>query len=87
MADEAIKLMICVDCLMFAANAEVPEDPVHADQIARGFGRQFDEGYIIAAGDSENDWAYSTEWCPVCDSTLFGSRHEAWAIPRKSPGT
>lgn len=85
MNDDNVRRMSCLDCLIFAANGESPEDDTRAEQIAHAFGRWFYDGYVIAVGDDKFDITFSTAPCELCDSTLFGSRHELWAIPRPNP--
>jgi hypothetical protein len=81
-AEDIVTRMACVDCLMFAANGDTPEDDTIAEVVANAFGRWFYDGYVVAAGDGEHDVTFSTAPCDVCNSTLFGSRHQVYAIPR-----
>lgn len=82
----AEEISMCVDCLMFAANGDTSEDEDRATEVARGFGRWYNNGYVIATGDSDNDDDFCKDPCDVCDSPLAGSRHHGWAIPRTTTG-
>jgi len=72
-----LELRVCMDCLMWHANAEHHPDNTEAEDqaIEAGFSRWEAQGNL-SLGDREEDSEFGTEPCGVCWSHLYGSRHQ-----------
>ena len=75
---EIIELEGCVDCVMYLANGDVPEEPNgwSAEAIERNW-----KGYqVVVAGDETTEEYFSWQPCGVCGSRLGGNRYPcaAW---------
>ncbi|HYF57063.1 MAG TPA: hypothetical protein VEA41_22625 [Salinarimonas sp.] len=65
-------LWCCVDCTMYIANGDVPEDREDLpDLVAREWG---DRAPFIVLTDGEEE--FSRSGCDCCGSHLAGYRHE-----------
>lgn len=68
---------VCTDCLMLAANGEMPHS-----ETGNGTGwaplDRLDDGLILAPGDGEGH--FSHRGCDTCTTHLGGDRHDAYLI-------
>lgn len=67
---------VCVDCVQFIANGELPADADAAreNEILHGVNNQ--EGYTWTLG-CEIEPSFSWRYCDCCGSLLGGDRYEA----------
>ncbi len=71
-------LLVCVDCIMYIANGDLPEDrPDFEEECASRW--PLASGWHINCGDEEKDEEFSWQDCDCCGSALGGSRHHAIA--------
>jgi hypothetical protein len=75
MAKVEYALSACVDCLMWVANGELPEDDSNGlrQAIANNLG---DDARFLCCGDGDHDDEFSWSACECCGSHLGGSRHQ-----------
>lgn len=79
-------LSICVDCLVFTANGDLPEDPARAAELTDAAERLHDEGYVLVPACPEDcEGSFSRSSCDGCGSTLGGDRHPGALIPVAAP--
>ena len=71
---EIIDVNGCVDCLMLAANGELPPEnsPEEDKKLENAFVSLADQGFSVCAGDGEGSFSWSS--CDICDSKLGGDR-------------
>lgn len=75
MAKVVNELMACIDCLLYVANGDLPEDDT--GQLEEAIGEHLDlsvHQYLVC-GDNDKDDEFSWRACECCGSTLGGSRH------------
>lgn len=66
-------LYACVDCTLFLANGDLPEDrPDLLDDIGREWP---DPVHMVLTSDEDTDIEFSSRDCDCCGSRLAGSRH------------
>lgn len=83
---DSVEYSVCVDCLLFIAYDEVPEDALGRgdkrmhDAVQRELGGR--TGHFVAGiapteddPDGAGDQCFSWHPCELCCSTLGGSRH------------
>jgi hypothetical protein len=77
-------LMACVDCLMFVANGDEPED--ESIDLGACITAHLDLRPLqhLVCGDSEQDDEFSWRACECCGSTLGGSRHQLFLLTSES---
>jgi len=69
-------LSVCVDCAIFIANGELPDDDAAAAAVVEGVERELPAQWVMACGeDCEGGFAWTP--CDCCGSTLGGERHPA----------
>lgn len=81
---------VCVDCVMFIANGDLPEDEEDATRLLFEFDRYAQENIDWRLGSHEITWEdgievrveleeqeFSWSECDCCGSSLGGSRHPA----------
>lgn len=64
------ELMVCVDCLFFIANSELPDDPDDAARVRESVC----ERPVLMIGDFDKDHEFSWNACHCCGSRLGGHR-------------
>jgi hypothetical protein len=69
---------VCVDCLMFAVNGDLPEDDARAAEVLAGFDSGRMQGHLVPSGDCEG--YFSWHGCDVCCSPLGGDRYDMEGI-------
>lgn len=70
------ELMSCVDCLMYVANGDLPEDDNGELQARIATMLTPEEQSNLCVGDSDQDDEFSWRACECCGSPLSGSRHQ-----------
>lgn len=73
------ELSVCVDCLFFIANGDLPDDEKDAARVVAGV-ESFAPGYVVA-GDETDEFSWRP--CECCGSKLGGSRHGAAVLDGK----
>lgn len=69
-------LSVCVECAIFIANGELPEEDAAAAAVVEGVERELPARWVMACGEGcEGDFAVTS--CDGCGSTLGGDRHAA----------
>ena len=71
---EIIDVNGCIDCLMLAANGELPPEnsPEEDKKLENAFISLADQGFSVTCGDGERSFSWSS--CDICDSKLGGDR-------------
>lgn len=67
-------LRACVDCLMYVANGELPDDRAGLDDDIDEY-LDLQPGQFLCVGEDADD-EFSWHQCECCGSRLGGSRHE-----------
>ena len=83
---EEEKLRACVECILYVANGDVPDDrDALPDEVAEMWPPA--EGWQLCMGDPEQDDEFSWSPCQCCGSHLGGARHEVIALRETTPPT
>jgi len=75
------ELMACMDCMLYVANGDIPDDysPDSTESlpelIQAHLGLTSSPQQYLVCGDSEHDDEFSWRPCECCGSRLGGSRH------------
>ena len=79
MAREIIELEGCVDCIMYLANGELPEEN-DSGWSPEAIDRNWPGHTVVVAGDENTEAHFSWQACGVCNTSLGGSRYPcaAW---------
>ena len=64
-------LSACVDCYLYLANGDIPEDRPELPQLIQQY---WPHTHLVVSGEGEEWFAWSQ--CQVCRSPLGGSRNE-----------
>jgi hypothetical protein len=78
-----LELSACIDCALFVANGDLPENDDDAKRITDGATGWFNEGYHLATSDQ--DFGFSWQHCQVCKSHLGGDRQMVVAMSIVNP--
>lgn len=75
-------LWVCVDCVVFIANGDLPEDPKIAKKILAGVEREAPGQWVCdgpheddGEGEEDDTLVFSRSPCDCCGSCLGGERH------------
>ena len=68
---------VCVDCLMFLANGDTPQelDEAGTEKWVAEFVRRTEGTHIFLAGPEDCEGWFSWSPCDACGSPLGGDRH------------
>ncbi len=78
-------LWVCVDCLVFIANGELPEDDGARAAVLAGVEREAVAGGHWAVTGEDDDREFSWHACACCGSDLGGSRHRCAVLYPNGP--
>lgn len=69
-------LSVCVDCALFIANGDLPEDEATAAAVIEGVESELPAQWVMACGE-DCEGEFDSAPCDCCGSTLGGDRHPA----------
>lgn len=77
MAKEYADIWLCVECMFFEVNGELPEDEDRAQEIEEGFDRLGEVSSNFGSSESEEGGYRSFSWarCDCCQTPFGGSRY------------
>lgn len=80
---ETYDLDICVDCLVWLANGDLPEDRPELPQDIEIRWPARERWHLVPAGGEDDEPHFSWSPCECCGSQLGGDRHKAAAWRRE----
>jgi hypothetical protein len=80
MVNDDIEMYVCADCIMFIANGDMMGDEDWHRRVIQYAEYWHSVNRFLAIGAADAEIYFSFMPCDLCDSSLGGSRHQAWAL-------
>lgn len=81
MAKEYADIWLCVECMFFEVNGELPEDEERAQEIEEGFDRLGEVSSNFGSSGDEEGGYRDFSWTPcACCGTRFGGSRYRFAL-------
>lgn len=75
------ELSVCVDCVLFIANGDLPEDADRAAAIENGCIEWNTRGAHLVLGDEDHGFCMSR--CDLCGDRHYGDRHRVVGLTKE----